>query len=221
MLFRSFNYSRYGGLAGVNSGTISHCSTSGTVSGTSDTGGLAGYNSGTISKCSASGVVGGTYHAGGLTGYNSGTISNCSASGVVGGTSQVGGLVGRNYLGTVIHCYSTGRPTGTSWVGGLCGDRVTGTGYQDTGNFWDTETSEITTSAMGTGKTTAEMKTQATFTAAGWDFVNVWAICEGTNYPRLRWHIPAGDWVCPDGVHLEDLDYLAARWLLEIGRAHV
>ena len=51
--------------------------------------------------------------------------------------------------------------------------------------------------------------------AAGWDFVNVWAICEGTNYPRLRWHIPAGDWVCPDGVHLEDLDYLAARWLLD------
>jgi hypothetical protein len=42
----------------------------------------------------------------------------------------------------------------------------------------------------------------------------VWAICEGTNYPRLMWQIPAGDWACPDGVNVEDLDYFVGRWLL-------
>jgi hypothetical protein len=64
------------------------------------------------------------------------------------------------------------------------------------------------------GKTTGEMKTLATFVDAGWDFEETWAICEGTNYPRLQWQIPAGDWVCPDGVAMEDLDYFAIRWLM-------
>ena len=39
-------------------------------------------------------------------------------------------------------------------------------------------------------------------------------MCEGTNTPRLQWQIPAGDWVCPDGVAMEDLDYFAIRWLM-------
>jgi len=52
-----------------------------------------------------------------------------------------------------------------------------------------------------------------TYLDAGWDFATVWSICEGTNYPRLRWQIPAADWVCPDGVGMEDLEHLAVRWL--------
>jgi hypothetical protein len=71
-------------------------------------------------------------------------------------------------------------------------------------------------------KTTAEMKTRSTFTSAGWDFVgetangteDTWSICEGTNYPRLTWQIPAADWACPDGVGLEDFAYLARFWLV-------
>jgi hypothetical protein len=38
-------------------------------------------------------------------------------------------------------------------------------------------------------------------------------LCEGTNYPRLKWQIPAADWVCPNGVRLEDFAFLAVRWL--------
>jgi hypothetical protein len=56
------------------------------------------------------------------------------------------------------------------------------------------------------------MKQQAPFT--GWDFETIWAICEGTNYPRLAWQIPAADFTCPDGVNIEDLDYFVQRWLL-------
>jgi hypothetical protein len=67
---------------------------------------------------------------------------------------------------------------------------------------------------------TAEMMNRSTFTPAGWDFIgetangteDIWAICEGTNYPRLVWQIPAADWICPDGVGLEDFSYLGGVW---------
>ena len=73
------------------------------------------------------------------------------------------------------------------------------------------------------GKTTTDMKTVATFTDAGWDFIDdpndaaddIWAICEGTNYPRLVWQIPTGDFLCPDGVNFTDFSYFADRWFLD------
>jgi len=62
--------------------------------------------------------------------------------------------------------------------------------------------------------TDEQMKQQASFT--GWDFTTIWAICEGTNYPRLRWQIPlTGDFVCPDGVDFDDFAVFANQWLLK------
>ena len=63
--------------------------------------------------------------------------------------------------------------------------------------FWDVQTSGQTTSAGGTGKTTAEMQTASTFLKAGWDFMgetangteDIWWILEGKDYPRLWWEI--------------------------------
>ncbi len=59
--------------------------------------------------------------------------------------------------------------------------------------FWDTQTSGQAASAGGTGKTTAEMQTENTFTDADWDFVDetengtedIWWILEGQDYQRL------------------------------------
>jgi len=68
------------------------------------------------------------------------------------------------------------------------------------------------------------MKTKSIFTDAGWDFVgevingsnDIWKICEGTNYPKLAWQIPlAGDFVCPDGVEMNDLAMLCEEWLFD------
>lgn len=186
-----------GGLVGDNaSGTITSCYATGAVNGTGKyVGGLVGYStSGTITSCSATGAVNASSYAGGLVGdtYHD-TITSCTATGAVNGTgSHVGGLVGRNYRCKVIHSFSTGKPTGTSSVGGLCGSKYTGTGYQDTGNFWDIESSGITNSSMGTGKTTAQMKTLSTFLSAGWDFSSAdgdaadWCMSMD-NYPQLRW----------------------------------
>ena len=211
------------GLVGENSsGTISNCYSSGPVSGVGTVGGLVAENRyGTVSNCYSTGSVSGTWdYVGGLVGLNYyGTISNCNATGLVNGTRDyVGGLVGWNYEGAISNSYSTGSVNGDDYVGGLVGyDEEAGV---VTASFWDVNTSGQSTSASGTPKTTAEMKTESTFTSAGWDFIgetangseDIWAICEGTNYPRLVWQIPAADWICPDGVGLEDFSYLGGVW---------
>ncbi len=119
--------------------------------------------------------------------------------------------------GTITSCYATGQVSGDSRVGGLVGansDTVTAC-------FWDIQTSGQTTSAGGTGKTTAQMQTLSIFTSAGWDFTNettngtndVWRMCaDGLDYPRLNWQSTPGDFVCPDGVFPEDLAFYVDRW---------
>jgi hypothetical protein len=213
-----------GGLVGaINAdGTVIDCYSTCAVSGVYNVGGLVGQLAvGYVRRCYAAGnVIATGEKAGGLVGtindpVTSGTILNSYATGAVSGGVNVGGLVGNNYRGKVNRCYAAGVPTGTGGVGGLCGLVDKGAGYQDANNFWDTQTSQTAGSAMGSPKTTVQMKTFATFSGAGWDFETIWGICAGTNYPRLQRLIPAGDWVCPDGVRLEDLNYLAGRWLLD------
>jgi hypothetical protein len=142
------------------------------------------------------------------------------ATGSVSGGALIGGLVGYNDGGSITSCYAAGFVSGNLSVGGLLGSNQSG---MVSSCFWDMQTSSWATSAGGTGKTTAEMKTRSTFTDAGWDFVDestngttdVWRICaDGVDYPRLSWEFSqSGDFDCPDGVALDDLLYLAVRWL--------
>ncbi|MGD0572270.1 MAG: GLUG motif-containing protein [Sedimentisphaerales bacterium] len=206
-----------GSLVGYNDSSISYCYSTGAVSGDSNAysvGGLVGESGGgSISNCYSTGTVSGgskSYYVGGLVGQNGGgsSISNCYSTGTVSGSNYVSGLVGMNY-GSISVCYSTGAVSGFYRVGGLVGWSFSGS---ISSSFWDTNTSGQTISSGGTGMTTAQMKTLSTFTSAGWNFTTIWAICEGTNYPRLIWQIPAADWVCPDGVNFADFAYFAERW---------
>jgi The GLUG motif len=193
-------YPQYaGGLVGRNDqGFLTACSASGSVSGGNYAGGLVGINSGgSVTACSATGSVGGVDYVGGLIGGNSqATINDSYATGSVNGRSYVGGLLGDTSAGGLSACYSVARVAGTgSYVSGLAG--------HDSGSvesrscFWDIETSGQTTSALGTGKTTDEMKTRSTFTSAGWDFLDetengiaeTWTILDGIDYPRLCWKV--------------------------------
>jgi len=184
-----------GGLVGQNMGTVSDCYSNGNVSGISwSVGGLVGHNGGTVSSSYSTASVVSDNNVGGLVGENGGdgTVSNCYSSGDVTSYDNVaGGLVGGNY-GTVSNSYSTGSVTGSSQVGGLVG---VGTGSN---SFWDTQTSGQATSDGGTGKTTAEMKSIATFSGAGWNMIAVanpgtcnpsyiWNIVNGVTYPFLSW----------------------------------
>ncbi len=162
------------------------------------------------------GNVSGSYRIGGLAGYSNGSISSCYSTSNVSAYSSmgyVGGLVGCNSGSTssISNCYSRGAVSGSSnaqYIGGLVGYKGGGSISR---SFWDKQTSGRPFGTDGTGLSTLQMKQQASFT--GWDFSTIWVICEGTNYPRLLWQIPAADWVCPDGVNTEDLGYLVQRWL--------
>jgi hypothetical protein len=185
-----------GGLIGfVQYSKVTNCYSTGTVAGAGYVGGLIGsyYYSTTATNCYSSGSVTGTTAVGGLIGLqsNSDTVTNCYSSGSVTGTSYVGGLIGQQQTSTTAtNCYSTGTVAGTSYVGGLIGRQISSTA---TNCFWDTTSSGQKSSAAGTGKSTAEMKTASTFLAVGWDYT-IWNIGDGINngYPYLKWQNPSG-----------------------------
>jgi len=115
-----------GGLVGANYGTVTHCYSTGVVSGNSCVGGLVGVNCGELTQCYSTGVVSGSHAVGGLVGGNYGELTQCYSTGVVSGSSGVGGLVGYSYCdefigGIVTQCYSSGSVSGLSDVGGLVG----------------------------------------------------------------------------------------------------
>ncbi len=244
-----------GGFAGENHrGSIFACFAGGKVTGIELVGGFVGLQSRKpgmpyISSCYATGDVQGTSWVGGFSGFVGYVIyewppSNVSLDSVSSGNTldpeldasspeEIDGLDPMALLNvdetvtisdSIAFCFSTGKVTGTEYVGGLVGSisQVQTVGA----SFWDTETSGTAISAGGTGWTTAEMKTKATFTDAGWDFVgesangtaDVWRMCaNGVDYPRLSWEFSqGGDMACPDGVALEDLLYLAGRWMASV-----
>ncbi|MDP3513222.1 MAG: GLUG motif-containing protein, partial [Sulfuritalea sp.] len=178
-----------GGLAGRNYKTIANSYSTANVTG-SNVGGLVGIQGSTVDVGSttssyATGTVTGTgNYTGGLVGYNyaTSTISNSYSTGAVGGgVNYLGGLVGGTD-GPISSSYSTGSVTGSSFAGGLVGYAGAGT---VTNSYWDTETSGKATSAGGgTGKTSAEMRQQATF--SGFDFTNNWWLSESNTRPFLR-----------------------------------
>ena len=73
-------------------------------------GGLVGQNSGLLTNCAFTGSVSGKDSIGGLVGINEagGQIVNCTFSGAVTGEHYVGGIAGQN-LGTVIRCQNSGN----------------------------------------------------------------------------------------------------------------
>jgi hypothetical protein len=207
-----------GGLIGYNEGIINSCFSTGTVSGSSSRlGGLVGENSGTISVCySKSSVFSslstiGLWDVGGLVGYNYGNINNCYSKGTVNSlcySYHTGGLVGRNEYGNISNSYSAGTVIGCVYVGGLVGDSMFGS--INSSYFLNTSGPDY---GGGDPLTDEQMKQQSSF--VGWDFNEIWHICETTNYPKLIWQIPSGDIVCPDGVDIADLAELCGQWLIE------
>jgi len=86
----------------------------------------------------------------------------------------------------------------------------------------------------GTGKTTSEMQMATTYLGAGWDFVgetangtdDLWVIiCEGLEYPHLKWEVPfidldygggsgsiADPYLISDPNHLQTLSVAPCDW---------
>jgi hypothetical protein len=176
------NSSPLGGLVGYSDyAYINNCFSTCSVTGTANIGGLVGANesNNNISGCYSAGAVSGTdNNIGGLVGYNYGYIGNCYSTGAASGTSYIGGLVGYNY-NTINNCYSSGKVTGNSNVGGLAGDNESSISSCYFLNV------KGKANGYGTPLTDSQMKQQASF--AGWNFVDIWRISEGNDYPKLDW----------------------------------
>lgn len=188
-------YNDVGSLVGYSNGsTIADCEVSKASAGSTVTGGswyagglVGSMDGGTISRSSSELQVTGATGVGGLVGNmtNGGIITDSYARGDVTLTAGFGGgLVGNADNGTSIsRSYSTGAVGGAGGGEGL----TSGGAATVSDSFWDTETSgKATDGNAGTvGKTTAQMKTAATFTGAGWDNASIWNIANGS-YPTLR-----------------------------------
>ncbi len=215
-----------GGVAGcLWWGTIKNCSVTGTVKAEWSAGGIVGQNAGNtnggglvlccIADCTAEAA---TYSAGCLVGDNGGVITGCHAAGrAIATLGDAGGLAGFSY-GSINQSYAIGTAAAPVDEGGLVG-RSDGSVWAC---FWDTETSGLAVSSAGEGRTTAELKTLATFIDYGWDFQNesangtedFWRMCiGGVDYPRLGWQAGrTADLACPDGVDMLDFAVFASRW---------
>ena len=212
-----------GGLVGYNYyGTVSNSYSTGAVSASDRVGGLVGQNEGgDVTQCHSTGAVSGNWAVGGLVGDNGdwGDVTHCYSTCAVTGSDSVGGLVGINEKGHVSNCHSTGVVSGTGWgVGGLVGRTYWGSVGAC---FWDMQTSGQAKSDGGTGETTLEMQMGATFLDAGWDFVgemengteNIWAICEGLDYPKLAWQFLIADFNGDGRTDFVDFCIFGQRWL--------
>lgn len=166
-----------------------------------------------IAGCYSKGEVQGREGVGGLVGSSGpdgDAISDCYSVSPVSGTRNVGGLLGSSCNDLITHCYAAGPislavdDASVGPIGGLIGYRWTGGPRgRDTfvggtvGCLWDQEASgqgqgigQAYPSAVEEGllgKTMDQMRTAATFVEAGWDLLTTWSLCEGQDYPRLRW----------------------------------
>ncbi len=217
-----------GGLVGRHwiGATISNCCSRSSISGdANNVGGLVGANW-------------------------AGNMTNSYSTSTITGGDYVGGLIGIDYrvlqyaynpdaptlfTGAVSRCYFAGRVSGGGRVGGFVG--APGSVFES--YFWDRQVSglaemfgEPDPEAIGCddsyGKTTAEVQTARTFLDAGWDFVDetangtedIWTICEGRDYPRLRWEQiecedskpPVKTVFYPDYVVLADYGKRTFQW---------
>ncbi len=155
------------------------------ITGNFQVAGLVAHTGGSIDNCYVTGSVTAMDNTvGGLVALTTGSVTNSYSAADVTGVSYVGGLIGSVYYatGTVTNSYSVGVVSGSGTnVGGLIGHNADATRGNVTSSYWNTDIYGGT-SAGGTGKTTAEMQTQATF--VGWDFTNTWELSAGL-YPKI------------------------------------
>jgi hypothetical protein len=198
--FCGFSNSQYGKVSIMNSYSTANVIGTwlwiGGFCGENDSSKANGYVK--ISNSYAIGDVTGIRSVGGFCGkndinYSGGSIfiNDSYSTGNATGESFIGGFCGENDVEDedseilIERCYSYGIPSGYAIVGGFCGSSIGDGDPNITNCYWDTQTSEISESKGGIGKTTDKLKQQETFET--WDFIEVWNIDPEINhgYPFL------------------------------------
>lgn len=210
------NSRRIGGIAGYLTGDGSRITQSSykgdvMIAATDDTettyvGGVVGllesgatvdetYSMGSVSGANVTGIGG---LAGAIEGEGEETLARDSYSRSEVGHSGIGtncggfaGLVNSEYelaMDGIQRSYATGEISCSNlYTSGFASGAPLSAWAHVSNSFWDTQTTGQSDSVFGAGKTTAEMKTESTFT--DYDFDDVWAINASYNdgYPCLQW----------------------------------
>ena len=174
-------------------GRIDSSYVTGRVSGQRWVGGLVGTASRDSGRITASystaRVTGGDTEVGGLVGVNVVAISASYATGRVSGGDTVGGLIGL-HCGSVVASHATGIVSGDSNVGGLIGS-TDGCSDDDppvvTASYWDTDTSGMSSSAAGAGRSTSALQEPTSHDGiyASWSD-SLWDLGSDSQYPALK-----------------------------------
>ncbi len=179
--------------------------------------GIAGWCSGTIENCYVTGSISGYDRVGGIAGglLLEGVIRNCYAQVQITAANQIaGGITSFVSIttGIIEDCYASGTVSGL-FSGGLVGKNQAYPGAI-TESFFNTDF--IASSALGVGKTTAQLKDHQTFADAGWDFVTAWKQMNG-QYPVLQWEFVelSADINNDDIVNMLDFAILSSQWMME------
>lgn len=204
--------SRAGGLVGLNANnsTIRNSYSTCNVTADNQGGGLVGLNGSDsiIRNSFSTGTVTGERFVGGLVGTSyTGNIDNSYSTSPVKGIRVVGGLVGHSYSSLISNSYSTGSVVGRESSGGLVG--VSERNSVITDCYWNIQTSGLTESAGGTGKTVIEMIRQETYEE--YDFDDIWRIDETVSYPYFDWQQTAWHHNVPGPFNLTaeiDIEFL-------------
>ena len=150
------SHSYFSGIAGENSGTISNCFVSGSVTGAGTNnaayGGITGRNNGTgiIENCYSTVNVSGSHYAGGIAGSNNGTVRNCVALGAsvarnsgtntdFGRVSGIVGTVENNYARTDMLYKDTPTAAGSVTFPGMAATAAGKDGESITSDEWQSE----------------------------------------------------------------------------------
>jgi hypothetical protein len=180
---------------------------SASINGQQNVAAMVGFASGAtvIEYCFANGQVNGSANVGGIVGWMEGTssLANSYSKAQVTGGQRVGGLTGYLVEGAIEDNYSIGQVTAVSFAGGLVGKRLNGTAI---GSFWDKQLSGQTTSAAGSGLTSASMKDSTTYKNAGWDFANSWRMVQQQSYPEF----PTLNLLITGPTHFSNYDIILA-----------
>jgi hypothetical protein len=188
-----------GGISGVCAGEILNSMTNCEINGSDYLGGLVGSMQIInlistplfIEQSYSEGTVTGAQNIGGIIGKigNNVDIFDTYTKMNVSGTYRIAGFtpIADAYPVNIKNCYSVGKVTNTGYSGGfVCEGSSANINYC----YWDIETSGLTYSDGGEGRTTAEMiNPNFDYTYTGWDFVNTWKqdIDHNDGYPYLAW----------------------------------
>jgi hypothetical protein len=198
-----------GGIVGLNSGLISTSYSLGTINATGATayaGGIAGDNNSTTSEInnSESGMninsTGASTVCGGVVGITKGKVINCYATGNIASGYRGSGVVGyidgtgAKVLGCVgLNTNLSGKNSVCRVLGGVMNSAVAPL----TTDNYGCKDMLITINGVvqpapaenylqGTTKERTDLKKQSFYEGIGWNFVSIWNIVEGLDYPYLR-----------------------------------